>query len=90
MKSKPPQLHELLTQPVPKEVGRLKLSLLRKPGLLNKIFPTFYLYDRQETQMLVNAKKMYKNKTSNYHVTTIANEFEKTSAGYLGKLRGRL
>ena len=39
--------------------------------------------------MLVNAKKMYKNKTSNYHVTTIANEFEKTSTGYLGKLRGR-
>ena len=54
---------------------------------LDKLYPKYYLNVINSETFLMAAKKRPKNATPNYIITMNLDNFEKESAGFLGKLR---
>lgn len=77
----------LLKNPVPKSDDFLKLTIIRKKTGFGVLFSKYYLYDESKSVFLLNAKKMMKNKTSHYMISTTKDEFSKESYYNIGKLR---
>jgi hypothetical protein len=55
----------LATRPVPKNVGKIKLKLVRKGTFARKLLPTFYLYDSKGEKLMLNSKRALWAKTGN-------------------------
>ena len=51
------------------------------------MYPKYYLYDDTKTVFFANAKKMTRNKTSNYLMSWEMDIFNKDYESYIGKLR---
>ena len=47
---------ELFTQPVPEEIGNIRLIIVRKANKFSKIFSKYYLYNTYKSIFLLNAK----------------------------------
>jgi len=79
---------ELLKTPLSKEEGTLQLTIIRKKGIMNKLWPKYCLYNSKGNSFLMNAKKSFGTKTPYYTVTADNDNFDKNGEGYLGKVRG--
>lgn len=74
---------------IPQHLGYVTLKVVRHNGFMKRFYPTFYLFDEEKNMMLLTAKKMAKNLTSNYHISTQFKNFKKDCPSYVGKLRGK-
>lgn len=63
--------------PLPNNGMVYRMKLIRKWTGLSKLYPKYYLMDELNQNMLLNAKKMAGNKSSNYHISIEKDVFEK-------------
>lgn len=77
-----------LKSPLPKELGTVKLTIIRKKGIMNRLCPKYYLYNMNRSVFLINAKRIFAAKTPYYTMSAEYDEFGKDSGAYVGKLRG--
>lgn len=63
--------------PLPNNGMVYRMKLVRKVTGLCKLYPKYYLMDELNQSMLLNAKKMAGNKSSNYHISIEKDVFEK-------------
>jgi hypothetical protein len=83
---------DFLRVPVPKSTGTLKLTILRKKGLLNKLSfkkvgsETYYLYDKNRTAFFINCRRNNKSSTPDYLLSTELDEFNVEAESYFGRL----
>ncbi|KAJ3338503.1 ATP-binding cassette sub- G member 5 [Gonapodya sp. JEL0774] len=65
----------------------LRCKLYRKANLLDKNFPTFFLYNEVDEKLIAAAKKRKQVKGINYSISESAAEIKKESKHYIAKLR---
>jgi len=68
---------QILSNPVPKYLDSITLKVIRKTSIWNRMFPVIQLEDLNYNKLLLNARKMFGNKTTNFHITTESNIFTK-------------
>eukprot|EP00981_Chlorochromonas_danica_P005912 scaffold1236_cov170-Ochromonas_danica.AAC.3 len=86
----PPDLSNMrrfLTQPLPKACGVVQCYIRRNKSGTHKLFPIYSLYLKEGDVFLMASKKRPKNKTSNYLISSDANNLTRDGPHYLGKLR---
>jgi len=71
-------------RPAPKR-AMIQCSIVREKSLFKSVF---HCYLHADGAFLINAKKMKGSKTPHFEISVRQDDFEKTSPGYLGKLRG--
>jgi tubby-related protein 1 len=77
-----------LTTPVPRTAGIVQCFIERnKSGLGKKMYPVYQLFLKEEDRFLLAAKKRPKQKTSNYLISRSADDLDRDSESFLGKLR---
>lgn len=79
----------VLISPIPKGVGVLRLTLIRKNNGFNRIYPKYSLFLGSNNEFLLNSKKMVGNKTSNYLISMKEGEFNKKKDSFIAKLRSQ-
>mmetsp|Transcript_13870 Transcript_13870/g.12288 ORF Transcript_13870/g.12288 Transcript_13870/m.12288 type:complete len:241 (-) Transcript_13870:42-764(-) len=89
MKKTVQERYEIFSKPIPKEIDSITLKVVRKNGLWNKVYPIIELQDLSGENFLLNSKKMFKNKTTNFHISASPNQYSKDDEGYCGKIRRR-
>jgi hypothetical protein len=77
-----------LTTPTPKSVGIVQCYIERdKAGLGKKMYPVYQLYLKEGDRFLLAGKKRPKQKTSNYLISRSAEDLNRDSDSFVGKLR---
>lgn len=79
----------LLTLPLPKNIGTMKLTIVRKATGFTNLNPKYYLFN-ENGDFLINAKKSILNYTNTYLLSNQKDVFNKDSYSYIGKFKGRL
>lgn len=81
-------IRKFITSPVPKNTLILCQIQRSKKGLKNRIYPTYELTLKENSQFLLAARKRPKNKTSNYIISRDPQTIDRNDhQSYVGKLR---
>ncbi|KAJ3410824.1 Tubby- protein 3 [Chytridiales sp. JEL 0842] len=65
----------------------LRCKLYRKKNLLDKAYPSFFLYNESSSTFLLAARKRKKSKTVSYLLSTSQDDLSKDSTHYVAKLK---
>lgn len=77
-----------ITTPAPRAVGVVQCYIERdKAGLGKKVYPVYQLYLKEGDRFLLAGKKRAKQKTSNYLISRDAEDLNRDSESFIGKLR---
>ncbi|KAJ1538232.1 Tubby- protein 3, partial [Cladochytrium tenue] len=67
--------------------GILRCRMYRKTNILDKAYPTFFLYNEADDRFLLSARKRKKSKSVAYVLSTSQDDLSKDSAHYVAKLK---
>ncbi|KAI9321149.1 hypothetical protein DFJ73DRAFT_876748 [Zopfochytrium polystomum] len=65
----------------------LKCRMYRRSNLLDKAYPTFFLYNETDDKFLLAARKRKKSKSVAFLISTSQDDLSKDSAHYVAKLK---
>jgi len=82
----PDKMKKFLMSPFPKEAGTLQCYIKRNRKK-NKLYPEYNVYLKQGDLFLMSSRKRPNNKTSNYLISMVQNDYDRSSPNILGKLR---
>ena len=80
-------MRKFLMSPVPKGAGVVQCYIRRNKSGVNKLFPQYTMFLKDQDRFLLASKKRPNNKTSNYLISMSADDLSRDGANYLGKLR---
>lgn len=80
-------MKKFLMSPIPKEAGVVQCYIKRNRTGMNKLYPIYSVYLKDEDRFLMSSRKRPNNKTSNYLVSMSEDDMSRDGGNYLGKLR---
>jgi len=76
-------------KPIPKAIDYVTVKVVRKRSLWNRFYPVIELQTLEGEELLLTSKKMFKNKTSNFHISSKRDVYTKDDEAYSGKIRSK-
>jgi len=74
-------------KPVPSRIGQVRTTISRVKTGLSLLWPKYNLVLSETNKFLLAGKKRSGSATSKYVISTDSNQMEKSTSGYLGKVR---
>jgi len=81
------ELRDMYMKPVPPRIGQIRATIERHKSGFNRLWPKYTLSLSDGNKFLLSGKKRSGNTTSNYLITMEQAKLEKSTTGYLGKVR---
>ena len=85
--TKPEELRELFMKPLPPRIGQVRTTISRAKSGLSMLWPKYTLNLSDTNKFLLAGKKKSGSATSKYVISSDPNQMEKSTSGYLGKVR---